>query len=61
VLARRNRISVLARRRPAAGAVTMSGVAMTVVLVDDDARYRRVARLALQCEGVSVVAEAADG
>ncbi|MEY2515092.1 MAG: hypothetical protein QOJ89_2450, partial [bacterium] len=42
-------------------ALTMSFVTLTVVLVDDDARYRRVARLALESEGVSVLAEAGDG
>jgi len=36
-------------------------VPLTVVLVDDDARYRRIARRTLELEGASVVAEAADG
>ena len=36
-------------------------VPLRVVLVDDDARYRRVARRTLELEGAPVVAEAADG
>ncbi len=41
--------------------MTITVVALTVVLVDDDARYRRVARRALELEGVVVLREAADG
>jgi DNA-binding NarL/FixJ family response regulator len=34
---------------------------VTVVLVDDDDGFRRLARLALSADGVDVVAEATDG
>jgi two-component system NarL family response regulator len=36
-------------------------VTLKVVLVDDDAQYRLIARRSREREGVSVVAEAADG
>jgi CheY-like chemotaxis protein len=36
-------------------------VALTVIIVDDDAGFRRVARELLETSGILVVAEAADG
>jgi DNA-binding response OmpR family regulator len=39
----------------------MGSVMLTVVLVDDDARFRQVASRALTAEGFEVVAQAVDG
>ena len=36
-------------------------MALTVIIVDDDAGFRRVARELLESSGITVVAEAADG
>src|SRR5262245_6916718 len=36
-------------------------MAIRVLLVDDDARFRRLARRALTADGIEVVGEAADG
>jgi CheY-like chemotaxis protein len=50
-----------ARMRLPGDWTTMVAPMVTVVLVDDDGRFRRAARRALTAEGLEFVAEAADG
>src|SRR5262245_46842124 len=47
--------------RPGSGSATMGGEMVTVLLVDDDERFRCLARQALSADGFEVIAEAADG
>src|SRR5262245_6667930 len=51
----------LARMRWPAGWTSMASDMVPVMLVDDDGRFRRLARRALTANGLEVVAEAADG
>src|SRR5436190_12810421 len=70
-IAVRRAISImLARRNPILGLAPMwatdapcddSGVARTVLIVDDHAEFRRNARALLEADGFEVVGEAADG
>jgi two-component system, NarL family, nitrate/nitrite response regulator NarL len=47
--------------RVAAGRATIRPVTATVLIVDDHAGFRRLARALLEAEGFDVVGEAADG